>query len=183
MQVAKKFGEHPGKAAAEAVITANPDLEKTTENAEAGEVTLRLKSSGESIFTKYDDLVFGLTMAKDAAGNPVPLFKGDLTKVPAWVPRYPAASGETSILHQDLPDRITGILAATTTDSTDDVSKFFEAEASKLSLNSKMQGSADFNGAKSIHLRYSGGKRELIVHGYGFPGSPLTIQTIYRETK
>jgi hypothetical protein len=182
MKMVKLLDEHPAKTAAEAVIATDSDLFKTSENPKAGEITLRKQSSGEPISTTYEDLVFGRTTVSDGPGNSAPLFRGDLTKVPAWVPRYPGVSGETSVVHLDLPDR-TGILAATTTDTAEDVEKFFEAEASKLSLSNSLSTRTDFNGNKSIRLHYEGGKRELIVNTYNKSGSPVTVQTIYTEKK
>ena len=184
MNVAKHLKDHPGKEAAEAVVAEYPDFEKVTENAERGEITLRAKPSGRQITTTYDDVAHGRVTIDDPAGNPVPLFHGDLTKVPAWVPRYPGATGEASLLHRDLPDRIHGIIVADSTDTIDAAERYFEAEAAKLfPISSTSRSSSDLNGMKQLRLSYSSGKRRLEVNAYAVPGSPLTVQTIYAEEK
>ena len=177
--VAKKLSEDPGKAAAEAVIATNPDLEQISDIPDRGEMTLRLKSTGEEIRTTYTELIWG--RATTAAS--MPLFEGDLTKIPTWVPRYPGASGESSTSHRDLPDRITGILTSTTTDSLEKVKALLDAEKAKLSISSSSESSADINGNRFLKYEYRSGKRSIAVNAFGQTGSALTVQTIYAEVK
>ncbi|WP_265594085.1 hypothetical protein [Haloferula sp. BvORR071] len=183
---AKSFTDHPAKAAAGEVLAAYPSVEKSNESKESGTLSLRLKSGGGSTDTSYDDIVHGRVEIPDASGTPQRVFQGDLTKVPSWVPRYPAPTtgGEISVLHQDLPDRIHGIIVADTPDGTEAIKKFFEEEADKLlSSRATTSGSADINGNRTYHASYSSGKRKLEIHAYGPKGSPMTIVTTYTEMK
>jgi hypothetical protein len=179
-----KLKEHPAKEAAEAVLQEYPDLDKSGTNPEAGTVALSSKANDETVATSYDDIAHGRTLMKDAAGAMVPVFQGDSAKLPAWVPRYPGATGETSLLHKDEPGRIHGIIVADTTDDVAAVEKFFDAEAGKLfSISSSSRSSSDLNGARKLDLSYAGGKRKLRFHVYGGKGAPLTVVTIYGEEK
>jgi len=184
MSIAKSLKEHPAREAAAAVAGEYPELEIASENTETGAVTLRLKSSGSEAVTTYDDIAHGRVSFLDSSGNPASVFKGDLPKLPAWVPRYPSASGESSLLHQDLPARVHGITIADTTDALGDVEQFFETEASKLSSSmASSRSSSDINGARKLRLGFEGGKKTLEILAYGTSGSPLTIVTIYTEEK
>lgn len=183
--VMKSFNEHPAKEAVEAVFKDYPDLQKTFENPEAGDFTLRIKSSSKEFpGASYDAWVHGKVMIEDASGAPVPALQGDLSKVPAWVPRYPGATGEVSLLHQESPTRIHGILVADTNDTKEAISSFFEAESGKLSgVTASGSSNTDFNGRRALNMSFSGGKYRLEIHAYGMPGGPMTVVTIYTEEK
>ncbi|WP_367873732.1 hypothetical protein [Luteolibacter sp. Populi] len=179
-----KLKEHPAKDAAEAVLREYPDLDKSGTNPEAGTVMLSSKANDEVVTTTYDDIAHGRTLMKDASGVEVKVFQGDLAKLPAWVPRYPGATGETSLLHKDEPVRIHGIIVADTTDSLSAVETFLSGEAGKLfSMSASSRSSMDMNGARSLKLGYSGGKKKLEFHVYGAKGAPLTVVTVYGEEK
>lgn len=182
--IAKAFNEHPAKETVERVFKDYPAYEKTAENPEAGTFTLRVRAGGEEVPATYDDWLHGKVMIKDASGATVPAVQGDLTKVPTWVPRYPGATGEVSLLHQDSPTRIHGILVADTTDTKEAIAAHFDAEASKLfSVVSSSKGSSDINGKRSVDLSFSGGKKKFEIQAYGMPGAPMTVVTIYTEEK
>ncbi len=181
----KSLNEHPAKAAVEAVFKDYPTLEKTAENPEQGSFTLRTKSSGKEVSpVSYEDWLHGKVMIEDASGGSVPALQGDLSKIPAWVPHYPGATGEASLLHQESPTRIHGILVADTTDTKEAISSFFAAESGKLSgVTSSGSSNTDFGGKRSLNMSFSGGKYRLQIHAYGMPGGPMTVVTIYTEEK
>lgn len=184
MSIAKSLKEHPAKEVAATVLGEYPEIATVAEDTETGAITLRLKSSGSEAATTYDDIAHGRVSFLDSSGAPIPVFKGDLTKCPPWVPRYPGGSGETSLLHQDLPANVHGIVIVDTTDTMAAVEKFFETEVGKLSSSlASSRNSADFNGARRLRLGFDSGKTSLEILAYGTPGSPLTIVTIYTEEK
>ena len=179
-----KLKEHPAKEAAESVLREYPDLDKSGVDPEAGTVVLSSKANDETVATTYQEIAQGKVLMKDAAGAMVPVFQGDLAKLPAWVPRYPGATGETSLAHKDEPDRIHGIIVAETTDDLAAVETFFSGAAGKLfSISSSSRSSMDMNGARSLNLSYGGGKRKLEFHAFGAKGAPLTVVTVYGEEK
>lgn len=183
MQLASELAANPGKAAAEKMVGEHPGLEKVSQDDATGRMTIRLKDSGETVTLGYAELGRGDIPFKDAAGTLLPSGPGDLAKIPAWVPRYPGASGERAIFHEEDPLRVVGILTSRTTDSSEAVAKFFEDEAAKLSLNSSGRTSMNFNGSNTLELSFREGKRELVVIAFGKSGDPLVIQTTYKETK
>lgn len=183
IQIASELTANPAKAAAENMVARHPGLEKVAMDDAAGRMTLRLKDSGETVTLGYPEIGQGKIPFKDAAGTLLPPGPGDLSKIPAWVPRYPAATDERAVFHDEDRSRILGILTAQTTDSNEDISKFFEGEASRLSLDSPSRTSMNINDSISLQLTFRKGKRELVVHAFGKSGDPLVIQTTYKETK
>lgn len=180
----KKFKDHPALPMVDAVLSAHPEVARLAEDKQAGSVTLAPPAKAAEVKASYEEIVHGKVTAPDRTGIRVPLFQGDLTKVPAWVPRYPAATGVVSLAHQDLPDKIHGILVMETTDSAADVEKFFNTEAGKLfSASATSSNSFDFNGVRRAKFSYAGGKRKIEILAYGKSGSPLTVMTIYTEEK
>ena len=183
IQMASGLAANPGKAAAEAMATQHPGIEKVSENEAAGQMTIRLRDSGETVTLGYAELGQGKIPFKDATGTLLPPGPGDLAKIPAWVPRYPGASDERAIFHDEDPGRILGMITAKTTESSEAISKFFEDEASKLSFDSSGRTSMNINGSNTLQLTFRAGKRELVVIAFGKSGDPLVIQTTYKETK
>ncbi|BCU77271.1 hypothetical protein llg_19860 [Luteolibacter sp. LG18] len=180
---AKDAMKNPGKASAELMVRANKDLEKVSENESTGEMTVRVKSTGEEVTLKYDDLAKGRFTVKGKDGKVIQLGNGDLAKVPAWVPRYPAITDEASALQAEDATQSTGMLTFTTADPLEDVKLFYKAEADKLSLSSSSDSSFELNGEKNLSLHYSGGKREITINAFGKSGEPLNVQTFYTEKK
>jgi hypothetical protein len=183
IKVVSQLSANPGKAAAENMVAHHPDLSQVAMDDAAGQMTLRLKDSGETIALNYAEIAQGKIPFKDAAGTLLPPGPGDLSKIPTWVPRYPGTTDDHAVFHTDDPSRTLGIISARTTDSSEDISKFFENEATKLSLNFPVRTSMNFNDSITLHLAFRKGKREFIVYAFGKSGDPLVIQTTYKETK
>lgn len=182
-RLAKKVIDNPAKASAEFALKANKDLEKVSENDQSGEVTFRVKSTGEVMTLKYDDLVKGRFTVKDKEGKITQLGMGDVSKVPAWVPRYPGAADEASVMQSEDASQITGIMTFTNKDSATALENFFRNEAEKLSLTSSSRSSMDIQGTQTLSLQYSGDKRELTVTAYNKSGDPVNVQVVYTEKK
>jgi hypothetical protein len=177
------FKEHPAKDAVAELVERLPGYQKVAEDYEKGSITLRSKTDGAMVTTDYDPLVLGTTEVKDAAGLPRPIATGDLTKIPAWVPRYSPADKETCLVQRDDPAETSGVFAFTTTDRLDDVMAFYGEEAEGLSMHSSATSATDFNGRVSRSLRVSGGKRMLRVHAHAVGGPPWIVQVVYEEKK
>ena len=180
---AKEFGANPGKAAAEMVVSASKDLEKVSENDATGEMTIRVKSSGEQVTLKYDDLAKGRFTVKDKDGKVTQFGQGDLANVPSWVPRYPGGSDEASVMQSEDSRELSGMVTFTTSDSTEAIKKFYEDEAGKLSLGSSSSSSMNLNGSDTLSIDFKGDKRGLSVNVFGKSGEPLNAQVVYTEKK
>jgi len=180
---AKEFTANPGKAAAEMMVVANKDLEKVADNDATGEMTIRVKSTGEQVTLKYDDLAKGRFTVKDKDGNVSQFGQGDLDKVLSWVPRYVGATDEASVMQSEDSRETSGILTFTTSDSTDEIGKFYEDEAAKISLTSSNRSSMNLNGNDTLSMEFKGGKCNLTVTVFGKSGSPLNVQVVYSEKK
>lgn len=176
-KAAKSAFANPGKSSAEFVVAGNKDLSKVSENDESGEMTVQVKSTGEQLTLKYDDLAKGRILAKDKEGNVAPLSQGDLAKVPAWVPRYPGITDEVSLSQSD--DGTSGMLVFTTNDSAEAIKKFYSDEAEKISLTSSISTSVDLGGAAKLNLTFGSGPRTLKVDAFSKTGEPFSVKVLY----
>ncbi len=174
---------NPAKASAQLILSTNKDLEKVSENDKTGEMTVRVKSTGEEVTLKYDDLAKGRFTVKDKDGNVSQFGMGDLSKVPAWIPRYPAAIGEASAMQTEDATQMAGMISYSTKDSAEAIEKFFNDETAKISLTSSNRSSMDVGGTHTLSLQYTGGKRELTVTAYAKAGEALNVQLVYTEKK
>jgi hypothetical protein len=163
-----------GKKRAELVLQMSSDLEKVSENEATGEMTVRVKSTNEQITMKYDDLVKGQ----------FPKFaKGDLAKVPSWVPRYPAAMDEASALQSDDASKVSGVITFTIADSTKTIENFYDEETRKLSLDRSVSSSISVNGTDNLNMEYHGGNRSMTISVSGKSGEPRNVLVAYTEKK
>lgn len=183
---AKKIAEatkNPSQTVARIVVQSNPEIEKVSENEETGEMTIRVKKTGEQVTLKYSDLAEGKVVVKDAQGNETSLFGGDPASIPAWVPRYPGATEETVVFQRVEPTQITGGISSTTSSSLEDIKAFYEKQAGTLGLTSSTSSSTSLNGNSSFKFGFSDSKRDIQVDGYSTAGSPIKIITTYTEKK
>ncbi|MCW1913897.1 hypothetical protein OJ996_09945 [Luteolibacter sp. GHJ8] len=178
-KVMEAFKAHPGQDAVTALMEKLPDYEKVSEDVEKGSITIRAKASGENIATDYDSLVLGKTEVKDATGAATPIAKGDLSKIPAWVPRYPGAIDEKMVVQRDDASQTSGVLVFTTNDAAQAVVDSYEKAAIPIGFSGNYSGSSEMGSRISKERRYSGGGRVLRVHVHGVSGPPWIVQVIY----
>ena len=173
-EVTKELTSNPGKRGAELLVGMNEDLQKVSENDAAGEMTIRLKSTGEERTLKYDDI---------ANGRFTQFVKGDLAKVPSWVPRYPGAVDEASAMQSENARKVSGVITFATRDSTETIQKFYEDEAGKLSLGSSSSSSLNLNKTAMLNIEFKGGKRVMNISASGESGGLLNVLVAYAEEK
>jgi hypothetical protein len=179
----KNMSKNPHKAAAEMMVKSNHDLSLVSENDNTGEITFRSKSTGEQTTISYRDMAAGRITMKDGSGKEVQIGSADLSKVPAWVPRYKGLSEANGTFHQETPEKVEGLFTGSTTDSPDEVEAFYKAQAEKLGLNSRNQNSFSMNGNVTRSASYSGGGKELNVVLTGESGQPLRVNVSYSQEK
>ncbi|MCH7227098.1 hypothetical protein [Haloferula sp. A504] len=177
----EEFANNPEKAAAEMIVGMNPDLEMVIDDETAGEMTVRVKSSGEEITVSYADIAEGRFTVTDGSGTTTSIGAVDESKIPAWVPRYPNIADQKSVFHQDKPDGVEGVWMFSTHDTTEQIEAFFDAETSWST--SSGGSSMSINGAQQQELDYSGDGRVLkIIAASSGGGGPTQVTLNYKET-
>lgn len=178
----EKMAANPHQAAAEMIVGMNPDLELVTEDETAGEMTIRVKSSGEEITVSYSDLAEGRFTVSDGQGTVTRIGTADLSQIPGWVPRYPNIASQSSVYHQEKPGGVEGVWVFSTSDTPEQVQGFFDAETSWS--NSSSGGSTTFNDVTQLNREYSGGGRDLklLIMQQG-TGQSAQITLSYSESK
>lgn len=68
-QVIEVAGDNPAKATATMIVGINPDLEMVSSDDEAGTMTIKVKSSGETVTLHYDDISEGKFTMETSEGT------------------------------------------------------------------------------------------------------------------
>ncbi len=133
---------NPGLAAAKMVAALNPNVEVVSTDEDRGTITLREKSTGKKVTLNFEDVKNGRIVFKDDEGGEVAIQGNDKDGVtvqtkegtmragstwtpPAWLPTYPGAKVEGGSNVQSAASD-GGVGSLTTTNSVDDVLKFYE---------------------------------------------------------
>jgi hypothetical protein len=178
------FQKNPDKAAAEMVVRMNPDLEKVSQNDEAGTITVRMKDTGETITVSYGDLAEGRLKVTGKDGSTTVIGAGDMEKVPGWVPKLENADKASCLFQHESDGEISGVLHFETSQSMDEVKEFFESEANKAGFNTSSSSNTSFNGTENASMKFEGGARSLsIALTRSSSGKPLMVQVGYKEKK
>jgi hypothetical protein len=184
----KKFAndaqKNPEKAAAEMMVKFNPDLELVSENDATGEMTVRNKRSGEEITMSYRDIKEGKFTVKDAEGNVMQVGgKADISKLPAWVPRYPGANAQGGMAQSSNTEGKTeGMITLTSSDAPGKIVEYFKTEGQKAGLSNAEANNMNINGQEISTLELSGdGKQLTVTATKGSGESTTTISLVYTE--
>lgn len=142
---------NPDMAKAKIFAAMHPDIEMVSEDAQAGTMTIKVKSSGETMTVTYKDLSEGkLVMTnskgeevtidgKDAAGKGSVVMKskegttvigGDASSVPppAWVPMHASLKPMTGGMRSETNDGVKGTFMAEATGSSAEIKDYYEKE-------------------------------------------------------
>lgn len=176
----KEFAENPEKAGAEMMVSLNPDLEMVSQNEEKGEMTIRTKD-GKEMTLSYKDIAEGKMVVTDAEGNETVMGSGDLSQVPAWVPKPPDLSEGVSTFRSNAGGKISGQFSGKSAQTADDLKTFFDDAATAQGMNNSSTGSTSFNGTSATTLDYSGGGKSLVIVITAKAGSPALVNTTYSE--
>ena len=176
----KEFAANPEKAGAEMIVSMNPDLEMVSQDEGKGEMTIRTKD-GKEMTLSYKDIAEGKLVMTDAEGNETVIGSGDLSKVPAWVPKAPDLSEAVSTFHSNAGGQVSGQFSGKSGQSADDLKTFFADAASGLGMTSSSTGSTSLNGTTVSTMEYSGGGKSLTIVITETPGSRTLVNTNYTE--
>lgn len=175
-----EFAANPEKAAAELVVSMNPELQKISQDEGKGTMTIRTKA-GEEMTLSYKDIAEGKITVTDKDGNTTRIGSTDLSHVPAWVPKAPGLTDGFSFFHSEAGNEISGQFSGKSARSAADLRTFFEGEASSLGLNSSFSGSTEVHGTSTVTLEFSGGGKSLNIVITGKPGEDALVNVNYSE--
>jgi hypothetical protein len=178
----QELASNPHKAAAEMIVRLNPDLETVADDETAGEMTIRVKSSGEEVTVSYADLAEGRFTIKDGKGTVTSIGTADESQIPSWVPRYPNIARQASVFHQDRPDGSQGVWVFTTDDTPEQVGTFFDTEISWS--NGGSSSTTTIGEIQRMDRTFSGGGREITLSASSQgSGNPTQVSLSYEESK
>lgn len=177
-----EFSKNPEKAAAEFVVSMNPELEMVSQDEEAGEMTIRTKDGGE-VTLSYQDIAEGKITVTDKDGNKTRIGSADLSQVPEWVPRPPDLTDAVSTFHSEAGGKTIGQFSGKSAMGAGDLSSFHESAASGLGLTTSRSGSTTAGGTTVTTLNFSGGARSLTVVITEKTGEPTQVNTNYSQEK
>jgi len=143
-----KFADNPGKAAAELMVKANPDLELVSTDDKAGTMTIKDKKTGDVVTMNFDDIKNGKFQIKtkdgtanfdansqdgtvkvtdDKGNSTFQMGAGANANLPSWVPAY--GNGKTTPgFSASKADEKSGTYTVTTSDSAETVMSFYESK-------------------------------------------------------
>ena len=176
----REFAENPEKAGAEMMVSLNPDLEMVSQDDGKGEMTIRTKD-GQEMTLSYKDIAEGKLVMRDAEGNETVIGSGDLSRVPAWVPKAPDLSEGVSTFHSNAGGQVSGQFSGKSGKTAEELKTFFEEAAAGQGMTSSSTGSTTLNGTSATTLEFSGGGKSLVIVITAKAGSPALVNTSYSE--
>lgn len=176
----KEFAANPEKAGAEMMVSLNPDLEMVSQDDEKGEMTIRTKD-GKEMTLSYKDIAEGKLVMTDAEGNETVIGSGDLSQVPAWVPKAADLSEGLSTFHSAAGGQVSGQFSGKSAQTAEELKAFFEDAASGQGMTSSSTSSTNLNGTSATTLEFSGGGKSLVIVITSRAGSPALVNTTYTE--
>ena len=119
--------KNPARTAAMVAAKMNPDWDFVKADDAAGEITVRVKKTGEEITMSYNEVAQGKFKMKNSNGEET-FFGGGATASPDWVPAYPGAAAQGVGMRVEKPTGISGSFFVQTNDASDKVREFFETK-------------------------------------------------------
>lgn len=145
--IAADFEDNPTKAAAELMVSLNPDLELVSTDDGAGTMTVRQKSTGEEITLNFDEIAEGRfsfeteegesSISFDSEGGEGVTFQGPdgetttyggaaSDDLPDWIDLYPGASEPEGTYSSTAGGQQSGAVSFRSTDPVARVLEFYE---------------------------------------------------------
>ena len=153
----EEFQTNPERAAAKVVLAVNPDIELVSEDQAAGTMTIKVKSSGETMSISYKDLAEGRIVFRNGKGEQVVIDgkrkdgtvvmtndegttviggEGEVMKPPSWVPMHPSMTLMTGGMKNETETEAKGTCLAESTESVDALKKYYETQQKLMSSGS-----------------------------------------------
>lgn len=191
---------NPGLAAAKMAVALNKDLEIVSTDEDGGTMTLREKSTGKQITVNFEDIKKGKIVFTDETGKTATIeggSDGSITATsekgtmraggkwspPDWLPVYAGATIEGGSQIQS-PASEGGVGTLTTSDSVDDVLKFYEDALKGMNMKvAKAVSSSDNNRTGSVNAQDDAAKRHVNVVATSEGGSTKVVINYSAEKK
>ncbi len=157
-----EFTQSPQAATAKLIVAMNPDLEYVSEAKESGRLTIKVKSSGETVSLSYKDIAEGkLTMtdstgaemnveSRDGTGritvknkDGTTVIGGDATQAPpAWVPLHPSLSAMSGGVRTETATKLKGTYLTESTTGMSEMKTFYEEKLTAIAFKTKLTSSS-----------------------------------------
>lgn len=197
---------NPEKAAAKIFVAANPDIDLVSEDAQAGTMTVKVKSSGETMTVTYKDLSEGkLVMTnskgeeitidgKDAAGKGSVVMKskegttvigGDASSMPppSWVPLHSSLKPMTGGMRTETTEGVKGTFMAEAAGSAAEIKDFYEKELKAKGYEVQTTVSNAGGNETAMVSGDSGDKKNKLVVMVNSEGGKVTVMLNYEGPK
>ena len=166
--------KNPAKSAAMVAAKMNPDWDFVKADDTKGEITVKVKKTGEEITMSYNEVQQGKFTMKNSNGEETTI-GGAATAPPAWVPAYPGAAAQGVGMRTEKPTGVTGSYVVQTGDAADKVREFFETKLKADGYTTV--ASASVGGGAIVNARKEDEKRTVTVQISGDKGATQMVIT------
>ena len=162
---------NPGLAASKMIAATNPDVEVLRTDEGNGTITLRNRKDGHVVTMSFNDLQHGrfqMNVRGDDGGS----FQvgGDTSRIPSWIPSYPGSKPEVAFTGSGNGGEA-GTFAFKTSDSPQQVMKFYQDKINDLGLKTYMVANTPDGGTigageqdgRSLNVTVGGSRGETSV--------------------
>lgn len=171
--------KNPTRAAALVAAKMNPEWDFVKADDAKGEITVKVKKTGEEITMSYNEVSQGKFKMKNSNGEETVIGGAD-TAPPAWVPAYPGAAAQGLGMRVAKPTGISGTFMVQTGDTPDKVREFFETKLKADGYTTVATPSAA--GSSIVNAKKDAEQRSVTVRISGEKGATQIIIN-YEETK
>ena len=152
--------KNPAKSAAMVAAKMNPEWDFVKADDAKGEITVKVKKTGEEITMSYNDVQQGKFTMKNSNGEET-VYGTAASAPPAWVPAYPGAAAQGAGMRTEKPTGVSGTYMVQTKDAAAKVSEFFEAKLKADGFTTVATASA--GGAAVVNAKKEAEKRTVTV--------------------
>ena len=166
--------KNPAKSAAMVAAKMNPDWDFVKVDDAKGEITVKVKKTGEEITMAYNEVAQGKFTMKNSNGEET-VYGIAASAPPAWVPAYPGAAAPGAGMRSEKPAGVSGTYMVQTKDAAAKVSEFFEAKLKADGFTTVATASA--GGAAVVNAKKEDEKRTVTVQISGDKGATQMVIT------
>lgn len=152
--------KNPAKTAALVAAKMNPEWDFVKVDDAKGEITVKVKKTGEEITMAYNEVAQGKFTMKNSNGEET-VYGTAAATPPAWVPAYPGAAAQGVGMRTEKPTGVTGSFIVQTKDAPAKVSEFFETKLKADGYTTVASASA--GGASVVNAKKEAEQRTVTV--------------------